>query len=367
MLDNSEQENDLHKGHLISGRYRIERCLGSGGMGSVYLATDLMLEDRKVAVKVLHKEFARDKSIEKRFMREVQLMHAVNHQNVVRTFDIGREGDLVYFTMEFIQGEPLDYIEDHGEVSFDRIASFTVQICAGLEAIHNSEVVHRDLKPGNIMILPNDVVKITDFGVARPKSSDLTQHNEIVGSVHYMAPEVWLGKPLTPAIDYYSLGIILYELVTGTVPFESEETARMMWLHVKRPPTPPKSARADTPNWLNQLILKLLAKTPEDRLTNPREIIAFVQAHARVSDKAQEVTGTGKFSISGSGRVAAINMIPDIAAEGRSPTRRHRRRTTSRRFYKHSTFAAVTVLSLCAVVFFLYRYYSFFKSLLLLS
>lgn len=365
MLDNREQENDLAKGHLISGRYRIERCLGAGGMGAVYLATDLMLEERKVAVKVLHKEFSRDKSIEKRFVREVQLMHAVNHQNVVRTFDIGREGDLVYFTMEYMQGEPLDYIEDQGEVSFDRIASFAVQICAGLEAIHNSEVVHRDLKPGNIMILPNDVVKITDFGVARPKSSDLTQHNEIVGSVHYMAPEVWLGKPLTPAIDFYSLGIILYELVTGTVPFESEETARMMWLHVKRPPNPPKSIRADTPQWLNQLILKLLAKTPEDRLTNAREIIAYIQAHAKVSDKAQEVTGTGKFALGGSGRSPAIAMVPNH--ESRPVTKRHRRRTTSRRFYKHGSFAAASVLGICAVAFFLYRYYSFFKSLLLLG
>ena len=155
-----------------------------------------------------------------------------------------------------------------------------MQVCSGLDAIHRAEILHRDLKPQNIIVMANDVVKITDFGVARPKNSNLTQHNEIIGSAEYMAPEIWTGSSLSAAVDLYAFGVILYELATGKLPFESEEPARLMWLHIKQPPTPPKSLRPDLPVWLNQLIVGLLQKKPKDRPGSAAEVVNFVRANA---------------------------------------------------------------------------------------
>src|SRR5262245_42206209 len=167
----------ISEGHVISGRYEVERLLGSGGMGAVYLANDRVLEGHKVALKILHDELTQDQELTKRFLREVQLMHQVNHPNVVRTYDVGMEEDCIYFTMEFVSGSPLvdilDGIATSGPVTIERITNLTVQICSGLDAIHRAEILHRDLKPQNIIVMSNDVVKITDFGVARPKNSNL--------------------------------------------------------------------------------------------------------------------------------------------------------------------------------------------------
>lgn len=281
MTDNNAAEQDiLPKGTLISERYEIESCLGTGGMGCVYRAMDRVLENRKVALKILHKDIARDKALEKRFLREVQLMHSVNHPNVVRTFDVGRDEGVLYFTMEFIEGTSLYNIVNSGaQLDVQRVAGLAVQICQGLEAIHAADIVHRDLKPANILVAAKDQIKITDFGVARPKSSELTQHTEMLGSVDYMAPEVWQGKPLTRSVDLYSLGIILYQLVTGKLPFRSDQPASLMWMHIKEAPTPPKSLRPDLPNWINQLIIKLIAKSPAERPDSLKEVISFIQGH----------------------------------------------------------------------------------------
>ncbi len=319
----------ISEGQVISGRYEIKRLLGSGGMGAVYLAEDRVLEGNKVALKILHDEMTRDQELTKRFLREVQLMHQVNHKNVVRTYDVGLEGSSIYFTMEFVSGEPLveilDSISHKGHVSIERIANLTIQICEGLEAIHQSEILHRDLKPQNIMVLPNDVIKITDFGVARPKDSTLTQHNEIIGSAEYMAPEIWTGNALTPSVDLYAFGVILYELATGKLPFESEEPARLMWLHIKQPPTPPKSIRGDIPAWLNQLILGLLQKRAKDRPANAGEVVNFVKANANGFRPGGDVTasqqGTKVFDSSIRRGMGSSSTYPSV----RSNSRRKRR------------------------------------------
>lgn len=306
MLDSQDSSSDkLPEGFLISNRYEISSRLGAGGMGCVYLASDKVLEDSQVAVKVLHRDLCKDGDLAKRFLREVKLMHQVNHPNVVRTYDVGRDKDIIYFTMEYLSGTSLDRIVNKKKLDLQTIVQIVTQVCSALEAIHGAEIVHRDLKPGNIIILPDRTVKLTDFGVARPKGSNLTQHNEIIGSVEYMAPEVWLGKGMTPAIDFYSLGVILYQLVTGKVPFESDEPATLMWMHVKRPPTPPKSLQEDIPNWLNNIILKLLAKTPTDRPKSAGEILNYFNRHAQRSSRSSgalpQTAPTGSFTTIGSG------------------------------------------------------------------
>lgn len=334
--------DELAAGHVISNRYEIVKRLGMGGMGSVYLAKDQILEGNQVALKVLHSELCRDNDLAKRFLREVQLMHSVNHPNVVRTYDVGRDNEMIYFTMEFVSGTPLDEFAHVNSLDLKTIVQISMQICAALQAIHSSEIIHRDLKPANILVLDDMSIKLTDFGVARPKGSNLTQHNEIIGSVEYMAPEVWLGKGMTPAIDFYSLGVIMYELVTGEVPFKSDQPATLMWMHVKRPPTPPKSVYAEIPAWLNQIILKLLAKTSSDRPKTAGEIITYLGNHAsRLNSSATgsfaAVSGdtstaaaatTGNFSAVGSGTFSTIGSgeHPAVTSEV-SPRVRGTRRT----------------------------------------
>ena len=322
----------ISEGQVISGRYEVQKLLGSGGMGAVYLANDKVLEGRQVAIKILHTEMAQDQELTKRFLREVQLMHEVNHPNVVRTYDVGMENDSIYFTMEYVNGQPLvdvlDDIPQTGPIAIDRMANITSQLCAGLDAIHRSEILHRDLKPQNIILVENDVVKITDFGVARPKNSNLTQHNEIIGSAEYMAPEIWTGAQLTPSVDLYAVGVILYEMATGRLPFESEEPARLMWLHIKQPPTPPKSIRPDLPVWLNQLIVSLLQKKPKDRPGSAAEVVNFVRANSG-GLKASSVMNSGTLplptessTLSGIANIASSAAFPTVRS---SSTRRRRR------------------------------------------
>jgi serine/threonine protein kinase len=294
MLENHGSDEDiLPKGHLLSNRYLLESFLGSGGMGSVYLALDTLLEDKIVAIKVLHKEFARDSELTRRFLREVNMMHSVNHPNVVRTFDAGVEKGLFYFTMEYIEGLLLDsYLEEAGR-DYNLLGRITAQICKGLEAIHEQNIVHRDLKPGNILVSSSGYVKITDFGVARPISSGNTAHREIMGSLDYIPPEVFLGNEITPASDFYSLGVILYGIVTGHFPFEAEDPMAIVWKHVHEQAVPPRSVSGDVPEWLDFLIMRLLRKDPEERPSDAREIIRYVRE--QVYKKDGELLDSGSY------------------------------------------------------------------------
>jgi len=276
---NSVSREELTKGDLVADRYEIIRPLGKGGMGVVYLARDLILEDEIVAIKILHREFTYDERHTSRFLREVQLMRRVNNPNVIRTFDVGADNQIVYFTMEYIEARPLDYFIDETHFPAERIVPFIMQICNGLDAIHEAGIIHRDLKPSNILVLDDGSIRIMDFGVARPQNSELTAHNEIVGSATYVAPEIWLGKEPTSSIDLYSLGIILYELTTGDVPFDADSPAALMRLHLDRIPFQPKEINRDVPSWLNRLIVRLLSKSPKDRPANAAEVLDYVDQY----------------------------------------------------------------------------------------
>ena len=270
----------LPAGFTVAERYEVIKPLGRGGMGCVYLATDTVLGNEQIAIKILHTDYVQDEGLLQRFLREVQLMRQVSHRNVVRTYDVGSDQNMVYFTMEYVPGVGLDkIIQNHGYLKGEA-PHLIIQICEGLEAIHNANIVHRDLKPGNLLVLEDATVRITDFGVARPEVSRITAHNEIVGSVCYIAPEVWLGATPDPSVDLYSLGIILYEFVTGDVPFDGGSPHELMRLHTDINPVPPRDHNPDCPPWLNKLVLRLLEKSPIARPRNAREIINYVKLHA---------------------------------------------------------------------------------------
>jgi len=297
MLENhNSEEQVLPIGYVLSSRYVLDSFLGSGGMGSVYLCRDTLLEDKVVAVKILHREFARDVELTRRFLREVNMMHSVNHPNVVRTFDAGVENGIFYFTMEFVEGLLLDeYLEAAGR-DYTLLGRITAQICKGLEAIHGQNIVHRDLKPGNILVSESGFVKITDFGVARPISSGNTTHREIMGSLDYIPPEVFQGLEITPASDFYSLGVILYGIVTGEFPFEADDPMAIVWKHVHEEARPPRELCEDIPPWLDVLIMGLLSKDPKERPQSAREIIRLVRGGLYSKEGSSLDSGSYKVS-----------------------------------------------------------------------
>lgn len=266
----------IEPGTVLRNRYRVVRLIGNGGMAAVYLAEDCFRDNVPIAIKVLHKDLIQDKAYVQRFIREVQIMERIDHPNVVKTFDICAEDGLVFFTMECVEGKSLHEILNERSYSSTELASIICDICHGLGAIHSAGIVHRDLKPGNILIDKNGQIKIIDFGVAREESSRLTRKDQKVGSICYIAPELWLGKTPTPAADLYSLGIMLYEIVTGNVPFEDAYPGGVMKMHLDTAVTAPKTVNSQVPDWLNNLIVRLLEKQPHKRPKNAREVIEYV-------------------------------------------------------------------------------------------
>ncbi len=255
----------LAESELFAERYKLVRQLGRGGMGAVYLVQDTMLSDELVALKLLHAELCHNEKHSKRFLREVQLTRRVTHPNVVRTFDVGGVNGRPYFTMEFAEGQTLKERLLESALQPIEAARIVREICRGLAAIHEADIIHRDLKPGNVILGANGLVKITDFGVAKPGISDLTGFNEIIGSIPYMAPEVWVGRGVGPRADLYALGVIFYETLTGHLPFEGEAPAELMCKHLETLPVAPIVIRPEVPQWCNDLVLALLEKEQTNR------------------------------------------------------------------------------------------------------
>ncbi len=248
-------------------------------MGSVYLASDSMLANEEIAIKVLHAELCRNQKHTQRFLREVQLTRKVTHPNVVRTFDVGNEGGRLFFTMEFAPGATLKEKLHAGNLDCYEAAGILREVAKGLFAIHQVDIIHRDLKPGNIIITPDGFVKITDFGVAKPGVSDLTGHNEIIGSIPYMAPEVWVGRGVTAQADLYALGVVAYEMLTGVLPFEGDSPAELMCKHLEQRPVAPKELKPDLPEWLNTLILQLLEKDASRRPDGAKTVVEVINRY----------------------------------------------------------------------------------------
>jgi serine/threonine protein kinase len=265
-------------GAVIAGRYKILRSLGQGGMASVYLAEDLVLGKAEVAIKIL-KGHSRDKGmteLTERFIREVQLTHRINHQHVVRTFDFGRDGETVFYTMEYLPGQSLDGSIKDGGCDLDEVLRFAGQLVRGLAAIHAVGVVHRDLKPANIIISNDKTLKITDFGVARTNSAEATLlSSQVLGTVAYIAPEVLQGSAATKAADYYALGVVLYELITGQAPFVEDNPARLILRKLEEIAPSVRTSRADIPPWLDEVIQDLLALDPLAREKAIRRLSAI--------------------------------------------------------------------------------------------
>src|SRR5262245_30701820 len=251
---------------VFSNRYEIQRGIARGGMAEVYLARDQLL-DRPVAVKVLFAEYARDPSFVERFRREAQSAANLNHPNIVAIYDWGQERGTYFIVMEYVRGRSLrDVVQVNGPFSARRTAETGAEIAGALEFAHRNGVVHRDVKPGNVLLTADGDVKVTDFGNARAGTSEaLTQTGAVMGTATYFSPEQAQGHPVDGRSDVYSLGVVLYEMVTGQPPFVSESPVAVAYKHVREEPLPPSTRTQNLPPDLERIILTAMAKDPDSR------------------------------------------------------------------------------------------------------
>jgi len=275
----------INKGQIVNGRYEIICLIGEGGMANVYLAYDPILE-RKVAIKVLRGDLSNDEKFIKRFQREAISASSLSHPNIVEIYDVGCENGNYYIVMEYVDGLTLkSLIKKRHNMILPEVLDIVKQVASGLKCAHNSYIIHRDIKPQNIMVMDDGMVKITDFGIAVAINSEsLTQTNSVMGSVHYLPPEQANGTGSTNKSDIYSLGIMMFEMLTGKVPFKGETAVEVAIRQLRDPLPSVSNYRDDIPQSVENIILKACAKNPENRYQDISEMLYDLD-HCLDSDK----------------------------------------------------------------------------------
>ena len=260
---------------VLAGRYELFERIGEGGMSVVYKAKDKLL-NRFVAIKILKPEFINDAKFIDSFRRESQAAASLSHPNIVNIYDVGREGNIHYIVMELIEGRALsDYIKEQGAMPYPKVIALSKQIAAALSFAHKNHIIHRDVKPHNIMITPNGTAKITDFGIAKAVNAATIVDNTdgVIGSVHYFSPEQARGGYVDEKSDIYSLGIVMYEMLTGQVPFDGDNPVNIALMHINAEMTPPSKVVDGVPPALEHIIMKCTDKYPVNRFASADELI----------------------------------------------------------------------------------------------
>ncbi|MBS5926067.1 MAG: Stk1 family PASTA domain-containing Ser/Thr kinase [Clostridium sp.] len=265
-------------GEILGNRYEIEEKIGEGGMSVVYKARCNKL-NRYVAVKVLKKEMSDNEDIVNKFKREATAIAALSDNNIVNILDVGSQDDINYIVMEYVKGKTLkELIKQFGKLNYETAITIAIQIAKALECAHKNNIIHRDVKPQNILVTEEGLIKVTDFGIAKSTSSaTLTNTTTIMGSAHYFSPEQAKGTLVDNRTDLYSLGVVLYEMVTGRVPFEADSPVTIALKHIQEEVVPPKQINSKIPESLNKLIIKAMEKDPGMRYQNARDIINDLQ------------------------------------------------------------------------------------------
>jgi len=303
---------EIAPGTLIDNRYEAISRLGSGGMADVFLAEDHQL-GRKVALKLLHRRFAEDPGFVERFRREAQAAAGLQHPNVVSVYDRGEFDGTYYIAMEYLPGRTLkQLIRDEAPLDPVRAIDITVEILKAARFAHRRGVIHRDLKPHNVIIDENDTAKVTDFGIARAGASDMTETGSIMGTAQYLSPEQAQGHVVSAGSDLYSIGVVLYELVTGRVPFDAEAAVTIALKHVSEAPTPPSVINPAVPPDLERVVLWTLDKDPARRPADADQLIAALEEVR--SEIVSGAKGQRTAELTALGVGAAFAEVPATAA-----------------------------------------------------
>ena len=275
------------------GRYVIVEEIGQGAMGVVYKAVDPLI-DRTVAIKTINLDLSKEEleNFEKRFQREVQSAGKLNHPNIVTVYDVGRTEGVAYMAMEFLEGKELREILDSGVVlPIEKISHIASQVAEGLGFAHERGIVHRDVKPANVMVMKNGLVKITDFGIAQMSSASRTMSGMVMGSPKYMSPEQVVGQAVDGRSDIFSLAVVLYEMLTGKTPFSGDNISAIMYQILNDEPIPPKAFNQSIPDSINYIVLKALAKHPDKRYQNAKDMARDLKRY-----KTMEVPASGEMA-----------------------------------------------------------------------
>ena len=299
---------DKYLGKRLDGRYELQEIVGVGGMAVVYKAYD-NLENRIVAVKILKEEYTGNDEFLRRFINESKAISVLSHPNVVKVYDVSF-GDLIqYIVMEYIDGITLkEYIEKSGPLSWNEAVQFTLQILRGLQHAHDKGVVHRDIKPQNIMVLPDGIIKVADFGIARfARSEQVTITDKAIGSVHYISPEQAKGEKTDEKADIYSVGVMLYEMITGKLPFQAESAVSVAIMQLQKDPTLPRDINGSIPLGLEQITMHAMQKDGVRRYRSASEMLFDLEAFK----KNPAVTFDYDYFVDDS----PTKYIPDVNAE----------------------------------------------------
>jgi len=307
----------------VVGNFKILDKLGEGGMGAVYLAVDLML-DRRVAIKMLRPELARDPQVVERFRTEAVTLARINHPRVATLYSLFRERDGLFMAMEYVAGETLDHvISARGAMPPEGAVAILCQALVGIDHAHRMGIIHRDLKPGNLMLLADGSVKVMDFGIARVLgTSRMTRTGRLIGTVEYMSPEQVRGNETGAASDLYSLGIVLFEMLTGRVPFHADSEYELMRAQVEQTPTAPRTFAPGIPPLVEAAVLRALEKEPSARFASASEFRAvLLEAVGAVEPPARSIAAAAPMKPT---RVAELTVMPPSvpAAHVGGPTTR---------------------------------------------
>jgi beta-lactam-binding protein with PASTA domain/predicted Ser/Thr protein kinase len=307
---------DTLSGTLFATRYRIIRKLGGGGMADVYLAEDQEL-GRRVAVKILHERYANDEQFVERFRREATHAAGLSHPNIVSIFDRGETNGSYFIVMEYVEGKTLkELIRTRGRCPVAVAIAYTRQILSALRYAHRNGVIHRDIKPHNVIVDPEGQLKVTDFGIARAGASQMTEEGAIIGTAQYLSPEQARGAPVDQTSDLYSCGVVLYELLTAEVPFTGETPVEIAMKHLSEVPRPPSELRPDIPRDLDLVVLRALAKEPADRYQSAAAMDADLEAVARGGRVPSDTTEAATVVLSGGRVVDAPTGVTQVARTG---------------------------------------------------
>ena len=273
---------DKYTGKRLDGRYEIHELIGVGGMAVVYRAYDT-IDDRTVAIKILKEEFSNNEEFLRRFKNESKAIAVLSHPNIVKVYNVSFGDRIQYIVMEYIDGITLkEYLEQQKEIKWKEAIHFTIQILRALQHAHEKGIVHRDIKPQNIMLLQDGTIKVTDFGIARfSRSETRTMTDKAIGSVHYIAPEQARGDITDEKADIYSVGVMLYEMITGQLPFEADNAVSVAIMQLQTDPRPPREINPDIPDGLEEITLKAMQKNPAQRYQSAAEMLRDIEQFRR--------------------------------------------------------------------------------------